>query len=279
MTIRPGDTGAPVKELQRTLNNLGSMLLLDGQFGPSTSDAVTAARQTLGMPGPVEVDEAFQTKLQSVPDLFPPLTASGVTFIARAEVGSAKQYRLHSQPCLPSATSGITIGIGYDCQFVTRDRLFTDWAGQLSDAVLDRIAGCVGVVGSQSLLRPLLDLQVPLGAAMTVFATRSLRDFLDQTRSIYPEIDGLDEARRTALVSIVYNRGHRLTDKDLQRHDRLEMRNIQDLLKTGHMDSVADQIDAMARLWGPGPTPSSGLVERRHAEASLWRGGFAAVQL
>jgi peptidoglycan hydrolase-like protein with peptidoglycan-binding domain len=277
--IRPGDSGSSVKELQRTLNNLGSMLLLDGQFGPSTSDAVTTARQALGIPGPVDVDDTFQTALASVPDLFPPLTTSGVTFIARAEVGSAKQYKQHPEPCLPSATSGITIGIGYDCQFVTRDQLFADWTGKLPNAALDRLAGCLGVVGTPALLTPLKDLQVPLNAAMSVFATRSLQQYLDQTRSIYPQIDALSEARRTALVSIVYNRGPRLTDKDSTRQDRLEMRKIRDLLSAGNVDAVADQIDAMARLWGPGPTPVPGLVERRHSEAALWRGGFAAVQL
>jgi len=47
------------------------------------------------------------------------------------------------------------------------------------------------------------------------------------------------------------------------------------LLKAGNVDAIADQIDAMARLWDAG----SGLVQRRHSEAALWRGGFAAVQL
>ena len=202
-----------------------------------------------------------------------------MTFIARLEVGSVRQYKQHPEPCLPRATSGITIGIGYDCQFVTRDQLFADWTDQLPDDALERIAGCVGVVGTQALLTPLMDLQVQLNAAMTVFARRSLQQYLDQSRSIYPEIDSLDEARRTALVSIVYNRGPRLTDKDPARQDRLEIRNIRDLLKAGDVDAVADQIDGMARLWGPGPNASPGLVQRRHSEAALWRGGFAAVQL
>ena len=137
----------------------------------------------------------------------------------------------------------------------------------------------MGVAGSHVLLAPLAEVQVPLGAAMTVFATRSLQQYLDLSRSIYPQIDDLDAPRRTVLVSLVYNRGTRLTDADPARQDRLEMRNIRDLLAAGQFAAVADQIDAMARLWGPGPTASPGLVQRRLSEATLWRGGFAAVQL
>lgn len=45
----------------------------------------------------------------------------------------------------------------------------------------------------------------------------------------------------------------------------------------GHLEGVADQIDAMARLWDPERLP--GLVRRRHNEARLWRSGFPALQL
>ena len=41
MVLRSGDKGKAVKELQRGLNKLGSMLLIDGQFGPGTRDAAS----------------------------------------------------------------------------------------------------------------------------------------------------------------------------------------------------------------------------------------------
>jgi hypothetical protein len=40
---------------------------------------------------------------------------------------------------------------------------------------------------------------------------------------------------------------------------------------------VAAQIESMARLWDP--VRERGLIERRRAEATLWRLGFAALQL
>jgi peptidoglycan hydrolase-like protein with peptidoglycan-binding domain len=278
MVLRSGDVGDAVKALQRGLNNLGSMLLIDGQFGSGTRDAISEARQTLDHPGPPEADDDFQAAVATVPDLFPPLTTAGATFIARAEVGSASQYRQKYQvPSWPSAASGITIGIGYDCQFVTRVQLLADWAGELPAETIQRLVPTVGIVGSQDLLTPIQDVVVPLKAAMTVFAKRSLAEYLVRTRSIYPGIDGLVPARRAALVSLVYNRGTRLSDKDTVRQDRLEMRAIRDLLTSGQSDLVADQFDAMARLWDPAKL--AGLVLRRHAEATLWRAGFAALQL
>jgi peptidoglycan hydrolase-like protein with peptidoglycan-binding domain len=278
MVLRPGDVGDAVKALQRGLNNLGSMLLIDGQFGGGTREAISEARQTLDRPGPLEADDDLQAAIAAIPDLFLPLTTAGATFIARAEVAGPSQYRQKYQvPSWPSPTSGITIGIGYDCQFVTRERLLADWGGELGAETIQRLAAAVGIVGSRDLLMPLQDVVVPLKAAMTVFAKRSLADYLGRTRSIYPGIDALVPARRAALVSLVYNRGTRLSDNDPVRQDRLEMRAIRDLLASGQSDLVADQFDAMARLWDPATLP--GLVLRRHAEATLWRAGFAALQL
>ena len=43
MALRPGDTGDGVKILQRGLNKLGFLLVVDGQFGAGTQGAVLAA--------------------------------------------------------------------------------------------------------------------------------------------------------------------------------------------------------------------------------------------
>jgi GH24 family phage-related lysozyme (muramidase) len=107
--------------------------------------------------------------------------------------------------------------------------------------------------------------------------TSTLPRVFAQTRSAYPSVDSLTPARRTALVSLVYNRGPRLSDRDAVRQDRREMRAIRDLLAAGDEAAVADQFDEMARLWNPAEL--SRLVERRHNEARLWRSGFASLLL
>jgi peptidoglycan hydrolase-like protein with peptidoglycan-binding domain len=276
--LRKGDYGPPVKALQTGLNKLGALLLVDGDFGPGTRDAVADARTALNTPGPPEADERLQSALGELPDPFPSLTAAGLTFIAREEITNAFTYRARFQkPCWPSAQSGITIGIGYDCRFVTPSQLRADWAGMLDSDTIAALAAACGSVGSVGLLAQTARAQVPLSAAVAVFATRTLPRYLEQTSDIYPEVRTLPAARRTALVSLVYNRGSSLRDASRQREDRREMRQIQALLLAGTLEEVDEQFDSMTRLWMSGKM--TGLVARRRREATLWRAGFAALQL
>src|SRR5688500_18774136 len=137
--LRPGDGGDHVKNLQRGLNKLGEMLLVDGQFGPVTQEAVAAARSALALPGPPVADARLTDALAELPDPFPSCTASGVTFIAREEVISAANYRRHRQaPTWPQPGYGITIGIGYSLLCAAPPEVFTsDWGGQLPPATID----------------------------------------------------------------------------------------------------------------------------------------------
>lgn len=277
MVLRKGDHGDEVKILQHDLNKLGAMLLVDGDFGPGTRNAVISARQLLGRPGLPDAtgvaDDDLQHALAAAADPCPELTSSGMTFIAREEVSDAVTYeRRYQLPTCPPAPSGVTIGIGYDCRFVTRSEFTADWSDFLPAAAIAKMLGVLGQVGTAALLETVSTVTVPLPAAMQVFARRSVPKYLADTRTIYPEVDDLSPARRTALVSLVYNRG-----TDLTGDRRREMRTIQELLAAGRLDDVDEQFDAMVRLWDP--AIAGGLITRRHAEAALWRSGFAAVQL
>jgi peptidoglycan hydrolase-like protein with peptidoglycan-binding domain len=44
MMLRLGDAGPAVRALQRNLNKLGAMILVDAEFGPATRDAVVSPR-------------------------------------------------------------------------------------------------------------------------------------------------------------------------------------------------------------------------------------------
>lgn len=276
MLLKQGDNGDGVKALQRGLNKLGELVLVDGEFGMGTSAAVAGARLTLGLQGPPVADDAFQQAVLAAPDPFPPLTAAGVTFIARLEVSDGATYRRKFQrPCLPPAPSGITIGIGYDCQFTrTRADLVADWGDVLSPDAISLLVPTLGRVGTQALLAQVGAVQVTLGEAMRVFAARSLPKYLEETRRIYPQVVGgaLNAAQRTALVSLVYNRG-----TDLTGDRRREMKAIQGLLANGRLADVPAQFESMTRLWNMAEAP--GLIQRRRSEATLFRAGFAAVQL
>ena len=274
MLLRQGFHGEDVKALQRDLNKLGELVLVDGAFGSGTARAVRAARVTLGLPGPAVADDAFQAALRAFPDPFPPITAAGMTFIARQEVSDGMTYRRRFQrPCLPPPPSGITIGIGYDCRFVDRAQLEADWQGVLSPQSIDLLEPALGIPGTPALCDQCAAVAITLGDAMRVFASRSLPRYFEMTRRIYPAVadQSLNAAQRTALVSLVYNRG-----ADLEGDRRREMRTIQTLLLNGQLADVPAQFESMTRLW---QNVAPGLVKRRRAEATLWQSGFGAVQL
>jgi peptidoglycan hydrolase-like protein with peptidoglycan-binding domain len=50
MMLKLGDHGEAVEELQRNLNKLGSLLLIDGDFGPITQGTTTPAEGGRGAP-------------------------------------------------------------------------------------------------------------------------------------------------------------------------------------------------------------------------------------
>jgi hypothetical protein len=271
-TLKRGDTGEPVKAAQRDLNKLGSLLVIDGDFGPMTEAAVAEARSALEIPGPAEVDDVLQGELANVPEPSAELTTPGVTFIGRQEVSGPAEYRRkYSHPIWPTRRSGITIGIGYDLKAVTARQL-KDWDDSLAVDAVERLALVVGVTGTQKRLDSVQDVVIPLPAAIMVFLKRMIPEHVTRTRAIYPTLTSLSAPRPTSLISLVFNRGN-----DLEGDRHREMKRIRDLLVAEDPDPVADELDAMTRLWDP--ATEGGVIARRRREAILWRSGFEALQL
>lgn len=273
MMLKKKDKGDAVQELQRGLNRLGSLLLIDGDFGPSTEAAVIDANVCFKRPPLPEADDALQAQLVAVPDPSPALTAAGLTFIAREEISSPREYRsLYKRPVLPPKDSGVTIGIGYDLRFADRQQIESDWGDVLAADQIEHLVAVSGKAGTQALLATVREIEIPLLEAVRVFIKRMVPKHLRATRAIYPSLDDLAPHQRTALLSLVFNRGN-----DLDGDRRIEMRRIRDLLSNGKLDQVDEQFEAMTHLWDPAEAP--GLIRRRQREAQLWRAGFAALQL
>jgi hypothetical protein len=273
MLLERGDRGDAVKTLQRALNRLPSLLLVDGDFGPATEVAVVEACAMLKRPGPAQADDALVQALTALPEPSTELTTPGVTFIAREEVSSPGEYRRkYRRPAWPTTGSGITIGIGYDLQFVNEAKLKADWGGVLPPDALARLGTVVGVRGSSTRLDSVADVDVPLPAAVSVFLRRMMPEHIARCRMTYPTLDTLPPSRRCALISLIFNRGD-----DLEGDRRREMKHIRDLLAGGELNDVAEELEAMTRIWDP--VKEHGVIERRRREATLWREGFAALQL
>jgi hypothetical protein len=192
------------------------------------------------------------------------ISKKAIELIIKHEVGGRAVYeRRYQKPIWAGGNSGVTIGLGYDCGYVTEKQFFSDWDG-LNLNFLHALRKVVGIKGEavKPMLRgEILQVRIPYNFAYDVFVTKSLPKYYKMTKSIYPEIDSLNEDTRGALVSMVYNRGNKI-----EGDTRKEMRAIVDLVAKQDYEGIADQIERSKRLW---ENSLDGLVKRREEEADL----------
>ena len=164
-----------IKNLQRRIN-----VRPDGLVGPDTLTRLEAlVEQALGLPA---VDAILVASRKSL-DL-----------IVRSEISSEAHYRRElAQPTWPGASSGVTIGIGYDLGFTSQTQIEKDWRGRIRDAELDRLIETQGVGGAAAaaLIPRLRDITIPLSEAKEVFFQSSLPTYEKKVARIYPEVKGL----------------------------------------------------------------------------------------
>lgn len=185
--------------------------------------------------------------------------------IVEYEISSEEIYnKKYQKPIYPGGDSGVTIGIGYDVGFNTKTQIDADWRGKISDADLELLKTAAGAKGdnAKNLIAGLKSVTVPFAAAREVFYVSTLPRYAKDTRGIYPGIEHLPADAQGALLSLVYNRGTKLTGDT-----RKEMNAIVALVAAGDLNGIAAQITAMKRLWDIKKLP--GLHARRDDEAKL----------
>lgn len=170
----------------------------------------------------------------------------------------------------PGGASGVTIGRGYDLGYHTVEQFDRDWKDRLPAQQYHLLRACIGITGDKArekarALRGRIHI-APSSADM-VFITRTLPRSIELTRDVFPGIDELPLDAQGALVSLVFNRGGRLTDRDPVLQERREMRAVKAAVARRDLGEIASQIRAMKRLWiNQG---LNGLLTRRDAEAEL----------
>ncbi len=281
-TLGRGALGEDVARLQSGLNKVGAMLVPDGDFGAGTERGVLYAQDMAGHSANGVADSQLWDWLEAQPSPFDKLQTDGIAFIAREETGGLGYYnKVTRWPHFPGHESGITIGVGYDLRFNVEAEFRAAWGGVLPAAHVDELALDIGKMGSSARVGELKSkgISVPFRSAWPVLTGLTLPSFYDQSESIYPSLSRLPDLCRSALVSLVYNRGASLSGSR-----RKEMKAIQEILASADDDTlsedakrvrlleVEDQIVSMKRLWAA----SSGLIKRRQAEANLWREGIKA---
>ncbi|OAN44653.1 peptidoglycan-binding protein [Magnetospirillum moscoviense] len=266
--LSQGQDGPDIVTLQQALNRMGALISEDGDFGKGTAAAVRYAQTVLGLEPTGTVDAALWNRLMTQPEPSPLLPTRGITFIATEEIGSRTRYeQAYCHPVWPGGDSGITIGIGFDLRFADQATFGRAW-GKLNQDVQNALIPWLGKQGSQAGADGLKNVVVPYDLAWPVYCADTIPVYVDRTEDAFPGADMLPGLCRSALVSLVYNRG-----PSLKGDRRVEMRAIRDLVQAGDPASLAQvpaQFEQMKKLWPEG----NGLRDRRGREAKLWADGL-----
>jgi hypothetical protein len=195
------------------------------------------------------------------------ISRKAVDAIIAEEISSLKYYNhVHCRPSYPGGDSGVTIGIGYDLGYNTRQQVIADWRGRMPEPDLEVILACCGKKGDEAKLLckapRLQQIVVPYVEAYKVFVSRTLPRFAALTLAIYPGLEQLKPDAIGALVSMVYNRGN-----SLEGDRRTEMKQIVPLVAAKNYGAIAAQIVKSKRLWKD--KGLDGLLKRRDNEAAL----------
>jgi hypothetical protein len=194
-------------------------------------------------------------------------TRSGLELILKFEVGSRARYEKEFQrPVWPGASSGVTIGIGYDLGEASKAEITADWQAYLFEPELASLLAVQGVCGepAKQLAQGVSHVVIPLKAAEEVFYLRTLPTYAALTRGTFPGVEKLPADAQAMLLSLVYNRG-----AGLKGPRRREMAEIAALLRRPKpkLEDIAAQFEAMKRLW----PDYRGLRDRRQREADVIR--------
>lgn len=206
-----------------------------------------------------------------------PVSPKALDLIYNYEIGGGKAYyeKFLSRPTVPAwktTSSGVTVGIGYDCGYNSPATIQKDFEGILPQSQIDSLKSVSGLKGKSAYYNGLPRVKnlviLPFDDADKLFKKTSLPKFSKLTQDAF----GLSDNRLTpdcngALVSLVFNRGSSLSGDS-----RKEMRWIKTNIASGQEQKVPSDIRSMKRLWSY--TKLKGLHLRRDAEAKLFESGF-----
>ena len=239
---------ARIKKIQQHLG-----IQADGLIGPTT---LTAIENQL-------FSKSELKKVRGNTSLT--VSKSGLKKLVAHEISSKAYYKKFlSHPTWPQGQSGVTIGIGYDLGYNSVTQIREDWSGKLGEQAVERLTVVSGLKGeaAKQVIGGIKDIEVPLEVAEQVFYESTLPRYAKQTLKAYPEVEKLHPDAQVALLSLVYNRGTKMTGSS-----RKEMAAIVPLVKQQDYAEIAAQIKALKRLWkGKNLT---GLIKRRDDEAKL----------
>jgi GH24 family phage-related lysozyme (muramidase) len=179
----------------------------------------------------------------------------------------------------PGASSGITIGHGYDLGYVSAEEFRRDWKAYLRLNELALLTTAIGITGraAKAIETRFRSIQISRSVARRVFDSVTVPKWIQITADAFPGFATLPMRARGALVSLTFNRGpsmkgsrrrEMLTLRDLVwQYYRATTRNATTEDRKRILAAMANAVRSMKRLWvGKGV---DGLLVRRDREAHM----------
>jgi hypothetical protein len=189
-----------------------------------------------------------------------------IFFEVSGEVAYRRQYK---HPEWPGEQSGVTIGIGYDLGYASKETFKAEWQDYIDKDIIAKLSDACYVKGNsaEELARSFQGVEIDWPIAFNQYTAKTQPIYVGETEGSLPNTNLLSADSLGALVSLVYNRGASFNGNG----DRYaEMRNIKSHMRLKKFDQVPDEIRSMRRLW----PNSRGLRDRREAEAKLFEVGL-----
>jgi hypothetical protein len=193
--------------------------------------------------------------------------------IVEEEVSSRATYeKKYRKPEWPGASSGATVGIGYDLGQTGKDTIRADWLGRVSQSMLNAMlsaSGATGAAGKTMTAKVRNQIDIPWDVALAVHEECVIPRWEARVAKALPNTDRLSADCFGALLSLTFNRGPSFSNSG-ERYR--EMRNIKAHMASGNFVAIPNEFRAMKRLW-----PNlKGLLRRRDREAALFQRGLSA---
>jgi GH24 family phage-related lysozyme (muramidase) len=187
------------------------------------------------------------------------------TPVVEFETGGKSYYeKFLKKMSWPNGESGITMGIGADLGYMTKEEFEKFFSKYFTKEQCDRLKSVIGLKGenAKNALSKVKDIELSWDNAYKAFIEWTLPKFWKMTSDLWVGLDKLKEPAQIALVSIVFNRGSATKGPS-----RVEMVNIKPYVMCQNYNAIAKEIRSMKRLWqGKG---LDGLIKRREEEAKM----------
>ena len=184
---------------------------------------------------------------------------------------------MYERPQWPGYSSGVTVGMGYDLGYHSKDQIRKDWEGVASSKEIHAMLQVQGITGSSAKYRASNirnQVHITWEEAGKVFDKVTIPRWARDTATAYRVGRGeLHPDALGALIGNTFNRGTGMSSSGKKREKYL----IREAIKKGNYKVIPSLFREQRKHW-PGTSGPNGLQTRRSEEAELFQAGLDAMQ-